>query len=83
MGITIDANGDCGNLRRCRAMMAAMMTVANPGDKVIVALRFMKITERTLFSQVQSRFMFRFIHLNLTLMRMSLKMRLNNTQKKH
>ena len=82
MGRTIDANSEivvtCGSTE---AMMAAMMTVANPGDKVIVFSPFYENYGADTILSGAEPIMFRFIRLNLTLMRMSLKMRLNNTQK--
>lgn len=74
MGRTIDPNGEivvtCGSTE---AMMAAMMTVTDPGDKVVIFLLFMKTMERIPFSPAHSLFMCPCIRLPSILIRMNWK----------
>ena len=83
MGRQIDPNTEivttCGSTE---AMMAAMMTVANPGDKVIVFRLFMKITVPTPSFPVPSRSMFRCIPRCSTLMWTSWKPRSASTPRR-
>ena len=74
MGRTIDPNGEivvtCGSTE---AMMAAMMTVADPGDKVIIFSPFYENYGEIRFCPEHSRFMCRFIRRNFILTRKSWK----------
>ena len=83
MGRKIDPDKEivvtCGSTE---AMMAAMLTVADPGDKVIVFPRFTKTTARIRSSQVRSRSMFRCTRRNSTLTRASWRPRSSSTRKR-
>ena len=60
----------CGSTE---AMMAAMMAIVNPGDKVAIFLRFMKIMEQILFCPGRSQFIFLWCRQNLILMVLCLR----------
>ena len=55
----------CGSTE---AMMASMMSIINPGDKVAIFSRFTKIMELIQFFPEQSLYIFRWFHQILILM---------------
>ncbi len=58
-GVKIDPETEivvtCGSTE---AMMATMLSITNPGDKVVIFSPFMRITVQIQFFQAQSRYMF-------------------------
>lgn len=83
MGRSIDPNSEivvtCGSTE---AMMAAMMTVTDPGDKVIVFSPFYETTARTRFFRAPSLYMCRYIRRSLISIPTSWRQRSNSTPRR-
>ena len=81
-GIKVDPDSEivvtCGSTE---AMMASMMSVVNPGDKVVIFSPFMRITGLIRFCQERSRYMYRLFRRHLILTRSFLRMHSDRVQR--